>query len=107
MPDPVKIARCPIHGLHGERTECFVCGGPVEQVPMVPAPGRPLASTSPYLMVQPAPTLTRGVWRSGLWWRWEASHGEVSYACGARLTEAAAVRASRVALSRLAAEAKR
>lgn len=33
----VEIARCPIHGLHGERTECFVCGGPVEQVPMVPA----------------------------------------------------------------------
>lgn len=33
----VTIARCPEHGLHGERTECFVCGGPVEQVPMLPA----------------------------------------------------------------------
>jgi hypothetical protein len=33
----VHIARCPEHGLHGERDECFVCGGPVEQVPMVPA----------------------------------------------------------------------
>jgi hypothetical protein len=32
-----KIARCPEHGLHGERTECYVCGGPVEQVEMVPA----------------------------------------------------------------------
>lgn len=32
----VSIARCPEHGLHGERTECFVCDGPVEQVPMVP-----------------------------------------------------------------------
>ena len=30
------IARCPVHGLHGERQECFVCGGPVEQVPMRP-----------------------------------------------------------------------
>lgn len=30
------IARCPEHGLHGERTECFECGGPVEQVAMVP-----------------------------------------------------------------------
>lgn len=35
--DVVTIARCPEHGLHGERTECFVCGGPVEQVRMVPA----------------------------------------------------------------------
>lgn len=33
----VLIARCPEHGLHGERAECFVCGGPVEQVPMLPA----------------------------------------------------------------------
>jgi hypothetical protein len=30
------IARCPEHGLHGERDECFVCGGEVEQVPFVP-----------------------------------------------------------------------
>lgn len=37
----VHIARCPEHGLHGQRTECFVCGGPVEQVPMVPAPMTP------------------------------------------------------------------
>jgi hypothetical protein len=36
MPEAtVLIARCPVHGLHGEREECFVCGGPVEQVPMV------------------------------------------------------------------------
>lgn len=34
---PTSIARCPEHGLHGERTDCFACGGPVEQVPMVPA----------------------------------------------------------------------
>lgn len=33
----VQIARCPEHGLHGERDECFVCGGPVEQVKMVEA----------------------------------------------------------------------
>ena len=32
----VNIARCEEHGLHGERDECFVCGGGVEQVPMVP-----------------------------------------------------------------------
>ncbi len=31
----VSIARCPEHGLHGERTDCFVCGGDVEQVRMV------------------------------------------------------------------------
>lgn len=31
------IAYCPEHGLHGERPDCFVCGGPVEQVLMVPA----------------------------------------------------------------------
>lgn len=30
----VYIAECPEHGLHGEREDCFVCGGPVEQVPM-------------------------------------------------------------------------
>lgn len=36
--DVVYIARCPIHGLHGERTECFVCGGPVERVAMEPVP---------------------------------------------------------------------
>jgi hypothetical protein len=31
----VYIARCPEHGLHGCRDECFVCGAEVEQVPMV------------------------------------------------------------------------
>lgn len=31
----VLIARCPEHGLHGQREACFECGGPVEQVPMV------------------------------------------------------------------------
>jgi hypothetical protein len=33
--DSVNIARCKDHGLHGQRTECFTCGLPVEQVPMV------------------------------------------------------------------------
>lgn len=33
----VNIARCPEHGLHGERTECFICGADVEQVEMAPA----------------------------------------------------------------------
>lgn len=32
------VARCPEHGLHGLRSDCFVCGGPVERVPMVPSP---------------------------------------------------------------------
>lgn len=31
----VRIARCPVHGLHGEREECFACRGPVEQERMV------------------------------------------------------------------------
>jgi hypothetical protein len=35
-PEVVHVARCPEHGLHGERSECFVCGGEVEQVPLVP-----------------------------------------------------------------------
>jgi len=35
--DTVYIARCPNHGLHGQRDKCYVCGGPVEQVAMVPA----------------------------------------------------------------------
>lgn len=30
------FARCEEHGLHGRRDNCFVCGGPVEQVAMVP-----------------------------------------------------------------------
>lgn len=34
MSRTVKIARCPEHGLHGERDTCFVCNGPVEQVEM-------------------------------------------------------------------------
>lgn len=38
----VEIARCPEHGLHGQRDECFICEGPVEQVRMVP-----LAAASP------------------------------------------------------------
>lgn len=44
MPEPtsvpdqglVQFACCPVHGLHGQRNECFVCGGEVEQVEMVP-----------------------------------------------------------------------
>lgn len=36
--EAVLIARCPQHGLHGERDSCFVCGGPVEQVLMAPVP---------------------------------------------------------------------
>lgn len=31
----VRIARCPEHGLHGERQDCFVCGKPVEQATMI------------------------------------------------------------------------
>lgn len=37
MAEVVLIACCPQHGLHGQRDECFVCGGPVEQIAMVPA----------------------------------------------------------------------
>jgi hypothetical protein len=35
--DVAYIARCPVHGLHGKRLQCFTCGGPVEQVAMIPA----------------------------------------------------------------------
>lgn len=39
-PEVVYIARCPNHGpwpagLHGARSRCFDCGGPVEQIPMI------------------------------------------------------------------------
>lgn len=30
------IARCPEHGIHGQREKCYVCEGPVEQVRVVP-----------------------------------------------------------------------
>lgn len=30
------VARCPVHGIHGQRTECFECGGEVEQLEVVP-----------------------------------------------------------------------
>ncbi len=42
-----SIACCPKHGLHGERTECFVCHGPVEQVSMVEF-GRGPTPEAPY-----------------------------------------------------------
>lgn len=32
------ITYCPEHGLHGERSTCFVCDGPVEQIPMAEVP---------------------------------------------------------------------
>ena len=35
-PAPIEIARCPQHGLHGARETCFECGGPVEQIRVVP-----------------------------------------------------------------------
>ena len=38
MPEPVLIAKCPIHGIHGERQRCFICDAECEQVPMVPLP---------------------------------------------------------------------
>lgn len=28
----IQVARCPEHGLHGLRSECHECGGPVDQV---------------------------------------------------------------------------
>lgn len=31
----VEIARCPRHGLHGQRKRCFKCGKAVEQVRMI------------------------------------------------------------------------
>jgi hypothetical protein len=34
--ESIDIARCPEHGLQGERQGCFICGGPVEPVAMVP-----------------------------------------------------------------------
>ncbi|MFL5313059.1 MAG: hypothetical protein ACJ79H_21715 [Myxococcales bacterium] len=36
MAELVLIARCPVHGLHGDRHFCYACGGPVERVPMLP-----------------------------------------------------------------------
>ncbi len=36
MAETIKVARCPRHGIHGQRDRCFVCDGPVEQVELVP-----------------------------------------------------------------------
>lgn len=35
--EPVKIAYCSEHGLHGQRDTCFECGAPAQQIPMVQA----------------------------------------------------------------------
>lgn len=35
MSEAVYIARCPEHGLHGDRRKCFVCRGAVDRVAMV------------------------------------------------------------------------
>jgi hypothetical protein len=35
MTGVVEIACCPEHGLHGCRSACFECGGPVDQMPMI------------------------------------------------------------------------
>jgi hypothetical protein len=32
----VDVAFCPMHGLHGKRDDCFECGNPCQQIPMVP-----------------------------------------------------------------------
>jgi hypothetical protein len=32
LPAAIAVARCPQHGLHGLRSECFECNGEVEQV---------------------------------------------------------------------------
>jgi hypothetical protein len=37
----VEVAYCPDHGLHGARDTCFVCGKPVQQIPMCFAGERP------------------------------------------------------------------
>lgn len=55
----VFIARCPEHGLHGEREECFVCGGPVEQVEMVEVRSLPADNTDALLAEARAPSKTR------------------------------------------------
>lgn len=36
-----QIARCPEHGLHGARLDCFTCGGMVEQVDVILLPSLP------------------------------------------------------------------
>ena len=42
MTGPVMIARCPVHGLHGVRANCFECGEPAEQA-MVTSYGEAVA----------------------------------------------------------------
>jgi hypothetical protein len=36
----IDFACCPVHGLHGQRNECYVCGEEVEIVAMVPVAER-------------------------------------------------------------------
>lgn len=33
---PFFVARCPEHGVHGQRETCFECGGSVKQITVVP-----------------------------------------------------------------------
>lgn len=47
----VTIARCAEHGLHGDRRECFVCGGDVDRVPMIPVEA----------IAQPGPTRSSAI----------------------------------------------
>lgn len=48
--EPIAIARCPTHGLHGARETCFQCGGPVEQAGVIPVERvRPLYEALLYL----------------------------------------------------------
>lgn len=32
----MRIARCEVHGLHGQRERCYVCDRPCDQVEMIP-----------------------------------------------------------------------
>lgn len=50
-----EIARCPEHGLHGDRRWCFVCGGPVERAEFAPKADydRLRAAIEDYLLWRP------------------------------------------------------
>lgn len=61
------VARCPEHGLHGCRAECFECGGPVEQVEVVSV--RSLLSDE---SIDRAATEERGI-DATLWAAWSES----------------------------------
>lgn len=74
------FARCPIHGLHGERRDCLICDGPVTQEEFVPISDFRAAEREYILLRETLRELDSAIRRG--------SNGEVAAQLGHRLEEA-------------------